>query len=167
MILEKDTFIDVADIVYSPPHRGDGDRNFNIDENNSFKYVVKAELNFSTKSEIGCRIYMRIREEKSDHTTVDGWSPWVTIFKSEAGWNIGAIKPIQPSEEKGEYNKRGGFGIPVTQPKEIVDRFWIKCDRYGTAPDIPGYTELSVKLKKLHVVMYSDEVFDQIKKPKN
>lgn len=72
-------------IEYMPPLvRGDN----NWDE--GFMCNVKAEIRLEN-NKIIARVYMKGEEGEEDWTTVEGWSPWKTVYTPPAGWQIAAI----------------------------------------------------------------------------
>ena len=73
---------------------------------------------------------MFAREDKPDHTMVEGTSPSARVYTAPEGWTIVSFRPSAPSRQTGGVTEHGEQQFP-RPGGEVIDHFSAFVDRNG------------------------------------
>lgn len=113
---------------YMPPRTG-GDRDFDTDDDDPTSVELRGTLR-QTGNNIDSQVYMYAREDKPDHTMVEGTSPWARAYTAPEGWTIVSFRPSAPSRHTGGVTEHGEQQYP-RPAGEAIDHFSAYVDRDG------------------------------------
>src|SRR5262249_473087 len=113
---------------YTPPRIG-GDADFDTDDGNPTAVRLRGEITENEQHILG-RVYMYAHERDPDHTTVEGWSNWQSLYAVPQGWKIISVRPTAASEVNAQLtgHETPDYGTPAG---EVVQNFHVWGDRDG------------------------------------
>lgn len=141
--------VEVNQMTFTPMGNCGGDGDFDTGSGDPMTVTLKSELQVNQNAILG-RVYMHAREDRPDHTCVEGWSEWRTLYNAPDGWKITVVTPNTQSPYSTKITEHGEkrFSLPAG---ESVTYYYVKGDRDG---DEKGtYTSVRVVWGKLNVTL--------------
>ena len=133
---------------YTPP-RIRGDFDLDTDKGNPAAVHLVGEISVAEQQVLG-RVYMYVRESDPDHTSVEGWSEWQTLYDAPAGWKITSVRPTAASVVDAQLtsHETPDYGSPAG---EVVQNFHVWGDRDGN--EAGTYTGVEVTWQNLNITL--------------
>ncbi|MCC7205914.1 MAG: hypothetical protein IT323_01320 [Anaerolineae bacterium] len=113
---------------YQPPRTG-GDRDFNTGDGSPTSIILRGALRQNGTS-IDSQVYMYAREDRPDHTMVEGTSAWERVYTAPVGWTIVGYRPSASAQQSARVTEHGELQYP-RPAGEAIDHFSAFVDRDG------------------------------------
>ncbi len=135
--------------TYIPERPVEGDEDFDTGGNDPTRVRVRSQLRRNT-SVLEGRLYLRAREDKGDHTRVEGWSPWKVLYRAPDGLEIIGVDKVDPTDDSfavtshGSRSIRGGGADALSILNVYIDR---------GGDDVGAYTRVEATWKDVIVTL--------------
>ncbi len=123
--------VPIGDTSFQPPHIGNGDGDFYINDSNPSRVRVCGQIQIDDWA-VQNQAYMLAEELKPDHTMVEGWSGWKTAYQAPFGYRIVDVTPYMASCDDTKTIVTGEYPIKYGHlAGEVVSRFEVWVDHGG------------------------------------